>query len=136
MFGMSVRQALTSMSFLMAFFISFTCTAAPKANPIVRDLPAGLSATEVQSAVLEGCGIRGWACKVIDEQTIEGSIWVRGKHYVKVDIFISESSLSIRYSDSENMKYNAKKNTIHKGYISWTNNLLGDISNILLQKAI
>lgn len=111
------------------------CSSNPKIVTTTGEAPAGLSTADVKAAVLEGCNGRGWACKDLGNNTIEGSIWVRGKHFVKVNISVSQGSFSIDYADSENLQYDAEENTIHKGYQSWVTNLSGDIMNALLRKA-
>jgi hypothetical protein len=128
----SVSAALSVFATLL-FVVG--CASNPTADTISGEAPSGLSAADVQAAVLEGCSARGWACKVIDDKTIEGSIWVRGKHFVKVNIVSSQYSFQINYADSENLEYDPETNTIHGGYQSWVTNLMGDIANALLRKA-
>jgi hypothetical protein len=54
-------------------------------------------------------------------------------HMAKVDIRYDTSVFSITYADSDNLKYNAEKNKIHRNYNSWVQNLRGDINNELLK---
>lgn len=105
------------------------------ANVNSAAVPSGMAIGEVKRSIIEGCDARGWICKDIDEDTIEGSIWVRGKHYAQVSIDYSVDNYSIQYSDSKELKYNAKNNSIHKNYNSWIMNLNGDIMNALMRNS-
>ena len=81
------------------------------------------SLEEVRTLIMKGCAEREWKPEYEGESVITCSILVRGRHFVKVEIPFSESDYSILYLDSEEMDYNAKKQTIHRKYNGWVNNL-------------
>jgi len=98
-------------------------------------VPNGMSSAKVRSSIMEGCELRGWICKDINESTIRGSVWVRGKHFAEVEIEYDGSAYSIIYSGTKNLGYNQGNNTIHKNYNSWVANLNGDIQMSLIKNA-
>ena len=98
-------------------------------------VPDGMSLADVKRSILQGCEARGWVCKDVDEDTIQGSIWVRGKHFAQVDIDYASDAYSIQYSDSKELMYDGGENSIHKNYNSWVMNLNGDILNALMRNS-
>ena len=107
----------------------------PVANVTDTGVPDGMALEDVKRSIMQGCGARGWSCKDIDDNTIQGSIWVRGKHFAQVNIDYSEENYSINYSDSQHLDYSAEKNKIHKNYNSWVMNLNGDIWRALMRNS-
>ena len=63
-----------------------------------------------------------WRMKVIEPGFIRGTLNIR-THSATVDIKYTTTSYSITYISSSNLKYSEKKNTIHKNYNSWIQNL-------------
>ena len=53
---------------------------------------------------------------------------VCGKHLVIFSIPYNKNGYKINYLDSQNMKYNANDNTIHKNYNKWIANLEHNIN--------
>ena len=107
----------------------------PVANVTDAGVPDGMALEDVKRSIMEGCGARGWSCKDIDDNTIQGSIWVRGKHFAQVNIDYSEEHYSINFSDSQHLDYSAERNKIHKNYNSWVMNLNGDIWRALMRNS-
>jgi len=122
---------------LLSGFLAFggCSNVVPVVNVTDTSVPDGMDLAEVKRSIMEGCGARGWACKDIDDSTIQGSVWVRGKHFAQVNIDYSEESYSINFSDSKELDYDYEKNKIHKNYNSWVMNLNGDIMNALLRNS-
>ena len=81
------------------------------------------SLEEVRTLIMKGCAEREWKPEYEGESVITCSILVRGRHFVKVEIPFSETGYSILYLDSEEMDYNPNKQTIHRKYNGWVNNL-------------
>ena len=81
----------------------------------------------VENALKTCSSARGWRFSRVAPGKLLGKLTVRGKHYVEVDVEFSSQAFKISYRDSTNMKYNAAKNTIHKRYNSWVENLTNDV---------
>lgn len=78
---------------------------------------------EVRALIMQGCTKREWKPETEGDAVVTCAILVRGRHYVKVEIPFSEAAYSILYLDSEEMNYNAAKQTIHRKYNGWVENL-------------
>ena len=76
----------------------------------------------MRQAILEGGIKKGWAMHQVKDGLIQGQL-LRRIHEVKVNIPYTDDSYAIEYSDSVNMKYNAKSRSIHKKYAQWVRNL-------------
>lgn len=95
-------------------------------------IPAGLSMKTIGDAIIDGCSVRNWQASEVDPGHMQCTLYIRD-HMAKVDIRYDTKAFSITYADSDNLKYNAEKNKIHRNYNSWVQNLRGDISNELLK---
>ncbi len=95
-------------------------------------IPAGLSMKTIGDAIIDGCSTRNWQASRVGEGHMQCTLYIRD-HMAKVDITYNTEAFSITYNDSNNLKYNAEKNKIHRNYNSWVQNLRGDISNELLK---
>ncbi len=73
-----------------------------------------------------GLGL-GWQMKEETPGHIVGRLYLR-THMAVVDITYTLDDFSINYKDSNNLKYNAGNNTIHKNYNSWIQNLTNAIN--------
>ena len=60
--------------------------------------------------------------QIVRPGLIRADLFIRS-HEVSVDIAYTDSSYSITYVSSKNMKYKEKKNTIHPKYNQWIRNL-------------
>ena len=125
----------TILGLLLTTFFVVACSSNPKIVTMSSSVPEGLSTADVKAAVLEGCNGRGWACKDLGNNTIEGSIMGSRQALLEVNIIVSQGSFSVDYANSENLEYDAEENTIHRNYHNWVGNLSGDIMNALLLKA-
>ncbi len=95
-------------------------------------VPAGLDLKTVGDAIVDGCAVRNWVAMEVEPGHMQCQLYLR-THMAKVDIRYDTSTFSITYADSENLKYDAAKNRIHRNYNSWVENLSGDIRNELLK---
>lgn len=103
------------------------CTSHPLMNVEDRMVPQRLNGSaqtgqSVKSGILAGCVDKGWTCREISPGNIEASIKVR-KHRARAHIAYDADSYSITYKDSELLDYNSRRNTIHRNYNRWINNL-------------
>lgn len=90
---------------------------------------------EVQALIMQGCAQRLWTPEVEGDSAVTCSILVRGRHYVKVAIPFSEEDYSILYRDSDEMDYDEERQSIHRKYNGWVNNLRLMIDRQLLEAA-
>ncbi len=96
-------------------------------------IPGGLSSAQVENAIVTGMTDRGWIPKVIAPGHVEARLLVRS-HMVAVDIEFDETTYSITYKDSDNLRY--KNGKIHRNYNRWVANLNLDLRRSLLRVAI
>lgn len=97
------------------------------ANPI----PEGLKLSDIEKGIKRAGIHRGWIFREAGKNKLEGTVMVRS-HKATVDIPYTKENYQINYVSSENLKYNATKNTIHRNYYRWIENLKRDIDRELL----
>ena len=94
----------------------------------VKDAPvqtaSGKTATmeEVQKAIIGAGAALDWQMAVVKPGEIVGTLNVRS-HQAVVSIPYTTKNYSILYKDSNNLKYDAKNQTIHANYLSWIQRL-------------
>ncbi len=93
-----------------------------------------MSARDVESAIVTASAHRGWEFKKVAHGKLVGTLVVRGKHYVAIDILFNSKEYRFTYKDSKNMRYDPETKTIHKRYNSWVTNLDNDIKFYLQSK--
>ena len=82
---------------------------------------------DVYKAIKRAGYKRGWRVTKVKDGLAKAYIDVRAKHQATVMIKYDLKSYSIEYKSSNNLKYDAENNTIHKNYNSWVRNLDRDI---------
>ena len=88
------------------------------------------SLDDVQKGIIAaGVGL-GWQMLVAKPGEIVGTLNVRS-HQAVVSIPYTTKQYSILYKDSNNLKYNAEKQTIHENYSGWIQRLDGAIRSRL-----
>ncbi|HTL62871.1 MAG TPA: hypothetical protein VL261_14600 [Nitrospira sp.] len=88
------------------------------------------SLEDVQKGIIAaGVGL-GWQMQVAKPGEIIGTLNVRS-HQAVVSIPYTTKQYSILYKDSNNLKYNAEKQTIHENYSGWIQRLDGAIRSRL-----
>lgn len=103
------------------------CTSHQLMNVYDRPVPdrydgKAQSAETVAKAIQTGCIDKGWVCREVEPGVIDASLSVR-KHRASAVINYSAERYSIVYKDSYLLDYNGKRNTIHRNYNRWINNL-------------
>lgn len=88
---------------------------------------------QVEAAISKGAMRKNWSTKKIKDGQLEARINVRGRHLAVVTIDYTTSGYGISYKDSQNLKYNADKQTIHKSYNKWVATLEQNINYELSQ---
>ena len=88
------------------------------------------SVEDVQKAIIQAGAGLGWIMAVVKSGEIMGTLNVRS-HQAVVTIPYTTKTYSILYKDSNNLKYNADKQTIHEYYTVWIQRLDGAIRSRL-----
>ncbi|TLM75654.1 hypothetical protein ACONUD_16200 [Microbulbifer harenosus] len=115
---------------LLLVFATFwlaACTSHPLMNVYDRPVPDRLdgksqNAETVAKAIHAGCIDKGWTCREVSPGVIDASITVR-KHRANAEINYNAQRYSITYKNSHLLDYNERRNTIHRNYNRWINNL-------------
>lgn len=94
-------------------------------------IPDGLSMETIEDAIFEGCAARSWIANRVEDGHMQCTLHVRS-HMATVDIRFDESTYSIVYNSSNNLKYSGD-GRIHRNYNSWVQNLNGDLQLSLLR---
>jgi flagellar capping protein FliD len=118
-----MRKSLKITSLLLiASFAMTACGTRTIYNVPVTKIHAKSSSETVYNAIREaGTGL-GWKITKIKPGVAEGKLALRS-HVAVVRINYTNSSYSIRYVRSQNLKYNPKRQTIHSNYNGWIHNL-------------
>ena len=103
------------------------CTSHPIMNVYDRPIPDRLdgqpqTTQTVSNAIQAGCVDKGWVCREVKPGVVDASIAVR-KHRATAVINYNAERYSIAYKNSTLLDYNASRNTIHRNYNRWVNNL-------------
>jgi hypothetical protein len=77
---------------------------------------------EVQKAIIGAGVVLTWQMALVKPGEIVGTLNVRS-HQAVVSIPYTTKNYSILYKDSNNLKYNAKSQTIHENYLTWIQRL-------------
>lgn len=113
-------------------FLTLLCTPAQagKHDPIYIPepiyVPAGVSAAIIRDAIRKALFDEEFIARDIAPGQIEGKRIKSGAYdtyFAMVRIDYDNKILHIRYQDSENLYYDAKKKTIHSTYNRWVRNV-------------
>ena len=118
-----MRKSLKITSLLLIVsFVMTACGSTRIYNVPVTKVHAKKSSETVYRAIRDaGIGL-GWKITKIKPGVAEGKLALRA-HVAVVRISYNNSSYSIRYVRSTNLKYNPKRQTIHSNYNGWIKNL-------------
>lgn len=90
--------------------------------PVVAASAKSISMENVEKAIIiAGSGL-GWRMQKVEEGLIKGTLNLRD-HMAVIEVPYNTKEYSINYANSNNLKYNASENTIHKNYNGWIQNL-------------
>lgn len=87
--------------------------------------PAGATVEQVGESIFLAVRHRKWAARKIAPGHIEAQ-YTKWRHKVVVDVIFDTKKFSVRYKDSENMRFTGR--TIHNRYNEWTAKLADLIS--------
>lgn len=125
--------------FLSAFILAFSVSAqaAVLVNPDPVAVPAELNNKQIVTEIKRALVGRGWVVASEEPGTINATLNLRS-HVARVAISYDAKQVHLAYVSSDNLKYKEKngKRTIHKNYLSWVNNLMGDIYRNLQTAAL
>ena len=110
--------------------------AAPINNVIDWPLTRGeaLATTKVKTAILAACAERGWVAREVRPGLISAALSTdRNKHSAQIEIPYSGTNYSIIYKHSENLNYDANRQTIHNRYNAWVKYLRQSIEAQLVK---
>lgn len=107
---------------LLTSLLLAACLSTPVHNVENAQVPTGLTKAEVEKSVVIALLKKGWIIKQKSEGKVLANIVVRS-HTATIEVTFDEHNYSINYIDSNNLKYNHKKGTIHKNYNNWIHNI-------------
>ena len=109
------------------------CRSFPPVHNIEHQFVGVHNQQEVEKVIVSaGMRARGWQISKVKEGLLLGTFTIRA-HQLTVDIPYTADEYSILYKDSENLRYNAKKNTIHPRYNRAVANLARAINQMFLK---
>ena len=103
---------------------------------IVTSGSAKPTADAVKKAIMTAATEKNWTVShVAGRNALQAQLNVRGKHTVVVEIELSDTTYSIRYVNSINMKYKVEDGVpvIHPFYNRWVSQLMDTIRAELLK---
>jgi len=79
------------------------------------------TAEQVRAAIMSGAQEKGWVVVQVGPGKLQGTLLVRGKHTVVIDIPYSPEKYALIYKDSQNMNYHEKdgQKVIHPFFNRW-----------------
>lgn len=118
-----MKKILSLLAVAVAVLLFSGCRASTVYNVENHPMPVkNLPDSKVQKAIKSAGAELGWVITDVKPGLMRGSLHLRG-HTAVVDIPYTDSTYSIKYVSSTNLKYDAEKNTIHSNYNSWVQNL-------------
>ena len=87
------------------------------------------SLAELKAAIMRAGLLQQWNMSDAGPGKLTGTLFVRGKHSIAVDITYSTNQFSVIYVNSVNMKYEVKDGvpSIHPSYSKWVQTLVNNI---------
>ena len=74
---------------------------------------------------------RGWTFKDAGPGKLIGTLIVRGRHTVEVEVTYSPERYSVVYKNSSNMNYSEQGSLIHPNYNKWVGDLMNGVRSEL-----
>ena len=110
---------------------------APLLDPDPIMIPEGVSSEQVAKEIKRALIGRNWTITQEQPGQIDSTLNLRA-HVARIAVSYDAQRVSIRYVSSENLKFEQKKGErfIHKNYMSWINNVVGDLNRGLQMAAL
>ena len=123
-------KKLLALSILLVLLFATGCGRGAAVQNINNSgfIDSKVSMSQVEHAIKKGASKKGWMVKRIKSGLLEARNNIRGRHLVVVEIPYNTKGYKINYKDSQNLKYNAEKGTIHPNYNKWIANLERNIN--------
>jgi hypothetical protein len=119
-----MKKLISLSAILMVVLFISGCTSMAVYN--ISDAPVNVAKKTSDDKIfkaIKSAGVQlGWVVKKTKPGMATAQLNVR-RHTALVTINYSNTSYSINYKNSINLKYDASKNTIHKNYNVWIQNL-------------
>jgi hypothetical protein len=106
-------------------------------DPAPVAIPAGIDSTTVAREIKRALISRTWNVTAEREGEIDATLNLR-KHVARVTISYDATQVRWAYVSSENLDFKEKRGErlIHGNYLSWVDNVLGDLSRNLQLAAL
>lgn len=138
---MKVASARIPAALALGLLIAVSSPGCSRVRPLQMPPTSSFQAlprTEVESAIITGCGRRGWVPSRVGPSTIRATLHLRA-HTAVVDIDYDDDSFTIRYADSTNLHYSRNADgteQIHSNFNGWVGFLAHDITVELQKQSI
>lgn len=93
----------------------------PVSHVAVPQTRAGLTAQDVEDAIIRGGASRGWSVSKRSPGEMQATLHVRGKHTVVVSVPYTKDEFSINYVSSSGL--NTRDGNVHPNVNNWIENL-------------
>jgi len=121
--GKEMTKILKITGALLVSTLIFTACGAEKVYNVSNHHVENTKSSETVYRAIKSAGQSlGWQIYKIRPGVAQGKLYLR-THVAIVQINYTSSRYSIQYASSKNLKYNAKKRTIHSNYNGWIQNL-------------
>jgi len=101
-------------------------------DPAPIPVPGGVALKDVGKAIKTALAGRTWVITEDNPGKIVSTLNLR-THMAKIQVAYDEKAIEIKYLDSSDLDYEEKKDGryIHRNYLTWIQNVVGDISRNL-----
>jgi hypothetical protein len=126
------RSRLAYLLLIPIAFMLMGARGAPLVDPDLIAVPAGLAAKDVSKAIRAGIVQRGWVVSKDENGRIDAVLNNR-QHTARIAIAYDPKQIKISYVSSDNLNYEEKNGAryIHRNYLKWMQNVVGDITREL-----
>ena len=111
-------------SYILAVLIALSACNTVPVEDMKQDfvtVPDGVTIEKMEEAILTAGRFSDWHVTVVEPGQALARTTVRGKHSVSVDILFNTEGFTVKYRDSQNLKYDGE--TIHEMYNIWVREL-------------
>ncbi len=121
-----MRMPAAALAALLLSLAALPALASPRPVPLVEIVDAPLTwqsgtpgkLADVQSAVMAGCVTKGWVPTPQGPGHVH-AVLTRSDYRAEIDVTFTTTTLSIKYADSEGLKWDPAKRVIHPNFNRW-----------------
>ena len=124
------KKTILVVGTIVATLLLGACRTAPVFNVEAQPITvsgSSYTAEDVRKAIIRAGSRRGWVFSDAGDGMLVGTLSVR-THQAMVDVSYNADTYDIKYSDSQNLRYDEATDKIHSNYNGWIQNLVKDIS--------